>query len=199
MQEKGDEIINKMSNSKPIKKRVKESQDDQDSDDSDPFMKYSYDGTSSVGQNNSSLEVKARRDLFDYLGNKGIDIAKEPQKYSVNIKLNKNDRHDDNSRSDHTISYSGPNGEVYHSKNEVCEAIKSHVHRNTNTSHSTKKIKLHSDIVAKAKKNYESEVRDSMPIDVDGIKVISFGSIDPDNLSFHSENEILPIGMFACS
>jgi hypothetical protein len=192
MAEETDEVISTDITSKPrIKKRVLKS--DSDSDDNDAFLEYSYNGKSS-SKHVSLGETEAHRDLFDYLVNKGIDVStREVQGYKAHVKYPHQDRHNDNSTGSAVITYSCANGDKYLSKDAVLNAIKSSKNK-SQSSHSPKSGSLKANIFASAKKRFNAFMRDGLPGSFDGIKVISFGSIDPDNNSFHTFVEIYPVG-----
>ena len=172
--------------SKPIKKRVVV-QDDRDRDDYDAFERTSYNRKSSSNQETSSLESNARRELISYVGSKGFDVNKEIQGYKVHVKLPKNERHNDNRRPIPTITYTSPDGVVYSSKAAVVDALK------LSTRHRSR-----AEIYSSAVKKYQSFIRGiDLPVDVDGIKVIEFGSIDSSESALHSSVEIYPIGYVA--
>jgi hypothetical protein len=179
-------------NAKPIKKRVVANDYDDDRDEDNNYSGRSYKKSSS-GQETSSSESKARRDLFDYLDDKGVDASREAQGYRVHLKQTRNDRHGDSSRPTVTTTYSSPDGEVFASKTAVLEAIKKSKNRNFSSQPSSISSPR-ADIYTAAKKKYNATVKEGLPLDIDGIKVISFGTIDPDNNSFHSSVAIYPIG-----
>jgi hypothetical protein len=191
MPQETDEVTSTEIASKPrIKKRVLKS--DSDSDDDDAFLEYSYNGKSSSGRV-SLAETEAHRDLFDYLSNKGIDIStREAQGYKVHIKHPHQDRHSENSSNSAVITYSSANGDIHSSKEAVLNAIKTSKNK-SQSSHSPKSSSPRADISA-AKKRFNAFMRDGLPGSVDGIKIISFGSIDHDNNSFHTLVEIYPVG-----
>ena len=173
--------------SKPIKKRAVV-QDDRDRDDYDA----SRDGRSRSkhfsSRESPSLETKARRELLAYLSSNGIEAARELQNYEIVVKLPKNERHSDNWRSSTKVVYTSPDGEVFTSKADVLDALKASKGK-ASLSHSTR-----TDIAAAAQRKFNSFVRGGLPADVENIKVISFGVIDPENSSFHNCVEIYPIG-----
>lgn len=192
MPQETDEVISTEIASKPrIKKRVLKS--DSDSDDDDAFLEYSYNGKSSSVRV-SLAETEAHRDLFDYLSNKGIDVStREAQSYKVHIKHPHQDRRSENSSNSAVITYSSANGDMYSSKDAVLNAIKTSKNK-SQSSHSPKSSSPRADIATAAKKRFNAFMRDALPGSVDGIKILSFGSIDSDNNSFHTLVEIYPVG-----
>jgi hypothetical protein len=191
MEEQVNEEAAPQLTSKPIKKRVVVQDDrDRDRDDYDHFDRDSHRRKSPSAS--SSEESKAHRELMSYLSGKGIDISREVEKYRVHVKLPKNERHGENHRSSSVITYSSPDGETYSSRGAVLDAIKASKNRN-----SSSQSPARSEIYASSQRKYNAFIRDGLPIDVDGIKVISFGTIDSGNSSFHSSVEICPVGFKA--
>lgn len=187
-----DEVIS--TDSKPrIKKRVLKSESDSDGDDDDAFLQFSYNGKSSSGHESRS-EIEAHKELFDYLINKGIDVgAREAQGYKVHVKHPHHERHSDNSAQSAIITYTSANGDLYSSKAAVLNAIRTSKNR-SQSSHSPKSCSPKADVYAAAQKKFNHFMKDGLPGSIEGIKVISFGSIDSNNNSFHTLVEIYPVG-----
>lgn len=193
-----DEISCTESSCKPIKKRVVD--DDGAGDDGD-FDDY-HDSRLSTSANNSKIngdasgseanssETKAWNDLKDYLEGKGIDTVKELGGYRVHVQLSKNRRLPAGS---YIVTYSGPDGDILTSKSDVLSAVKRSVALNANKLHIPR-----ADIYAASQSNFNDLMEEEgLPVDIDGIRVLSFGVIDSDNSAFHSPVDIWPIGYTA--
>jgi F/Y-rich N-terminus len=198
MMKSGDEVFCADSSSKPIKKRVVS--DDAARDDDD-FEDY-HDGRSSSsagnlssngdggGSESNSSETKAWKDLHDFLEAKGIDVSRELTGYRVHVQLSKNRRLPAGS---FTVTYSGPDGDILTSKSDVLNAIKRNVSLNSNKLHIPR-----ADIYATSQRKFNNLIEEEgLPVMIDGIRIISFGTIDSDNSSFHSPIEIYPVGYTA--
>ena len=193
-----DEVTCTESSSKPIKKRVV---DDDVARDQDDFEDYhnsrsssstgmsTSNGDMSVSDVNSS-ETKAWKDLHDFLESKGIDASRELTCYRVHVQLSRNRRLPAGS---FTVTYSGPDGDILTSKSDVLNAIKRSVSLNANRTYISR-----ADIFASSQRKYNDFISyEEFPVDIDGIRVISFGAIDSENSSFHSPVEIYPVGYTA--
>lgn len=198
MMKSGDEVFCADSSSKPIKKRVVS--DDAARDDDD-FEDY-HDGRSSSsagnlssngdggGSESNSSETKAWKDLHDFLEAKGIDVSRELTGYRVHVQLSKNRRLPAGS---FTVTYSGPDGDILTSKSDVLNAIKRNVSLNSNKLHIPR-----ADIYATSQRKFNNLIEEEgLPVMIDGIRIINFGTIDSDNSSFHSPIEIYPVGYTA--
>ena len=187
-----EEIVSSESTSKPIKKRVV---NDDGAGDDDDFEDYhgcrsssngNYSVSSDTSSENISYESKARKELSDFLENKGIDASREMVGYRVLLQHSKNRRLPAGTFS---VTYSGPDGDILSSKTDVFNAIK------RNMSQSNKFSISRSDIYASAQRKLEDFMNEEgLPASIDDIRVISFGTIDSDNSSFHNSIEIYPVG-----
>ena len=185
-----EEVIPSESSSKPIKKRVV---DDDGARDDDNFEDYPsnrsssgmHSGNSDVSGEGTLHEMKAKKDLYDFLENKGIDVSREMNGYRVHVQYSKNRRLPAGTFS---VTYSGPDGDILTSKSDVLNAVK------RGSSHSKLYIPR-ADIYAASQRKYEEFVEEEgLPVLIDDIRVLDFGRIDSDNSSFHSSVEIYPIG-----
>ena len=187
-----EEVISSESSSKPIKKRVV---DDEGAGFDDDFEDYHLNRSSSTGNysvsvdalaENTSYESKARKELSDFLESKGIDASREMVGYRVLLQHSKNRRLPAGTFS---VTYSGPDGDILSSKTDVLNAIKRSI------AHSNKFSISRSDVYASAQRKLDDLINGKgLPAYIDDIKVISFGTVDSDNSSFHNSIEIYPIG-----
>lgn len=188
-----EEAISSDSIRKPIKKRVIDDDSARDDDDYDDYhaSRSSSSGIFSpggeaTGSESSIHETKARKELYDFLESKGIDATRELSGYRVLVQHSKNRRLPPGTFS---VTYSGPDGDILSSKSDVLTAIK------RNIAQSSRLSICRSDVSASAKRKFEHFREEStLPLYIDEIKVISFGTINYENSTFHSSIEIHPIG-----
>ena len=123
-----EEIVSSESTSKPIKKRVV---NDDGAGDDDNFGDYhgsrsssngNYSVSSDTSSENISYESKARKELSDFLENKGLDASREMVGYRVLLQHSKNRRLPAGTFS---VTYSGPDGDISIElwKEELSESI----------------------------------------------------------------------------
>ena len=146
-------------------------------------------------------ENQARKELHDFLTKKGVDVATEAKGYKVHINFTQASRRRSElggSKPPYTVSYTGPDGEFLQARGDILAAIKTATRRGSSASSAHRPIinsRPRDEIFLEAHDNYESMVTNGdMPLDINGIHVLSFGQIYTRTSLFHSQLEIYPIG-----
>ena len=196
-----------------IKKRVASATDfadaidpyeDEDGDLPDAGRSSSASATSGRLSGKSEVEFyenQARKELHDFLTKKGVDVATEAKGYKVHINFTQASRRRSElggGKAPYTVSYTGPDGEFLQARGDILTAIKTATRRGSSASSARRPI-VHSrprdEIFLEAHDHFESTVTNGdMPLDINGIRVLSFGHIYTRTSLFHSQLEIFPVG-----
>ena len=146
-------------------------------------------------------ENQARKELHDFLTKKGVDVATEAKGYKVHINFTQASRRRSElggGKPPYTVSYTGPDGEFLQARGDILTAIKTATRRGSSTASARRPIvnsRPRDEIFLEAHDNFESIVTNGdMPLDINGIHVLSFGQIYTRTSLFHSQLEIFPVG-----
>jgi hypothetical protein len=169
-----------INSNKPIKKRVLDDMGDDEDIGDRSFA--SEDAMNEEESEVSSYETKARKDLIEFLTNKGVDVSRVHD-YQIHIQITKK-RKSHSGTGNFSVTYTGPDGAILTSKTDVLDSIKK----------LAKYSNISRDDIYNASKTVYNEINENLPVEVDGIQVINFGVINYDNNSTFTAVDIFPIG-----
>lgn len=150
------------------------------------------------------LEAKAKRELIQFLENKQID-PKHAEVYQIHIRLQK--KRNSSSGGDHgrksdgpgySVTYSSPDGSILTSKTDVLNAISESKKRSSISQSKSNAMaggnyaSKRSDAHAQAKTALR-EAQAQLPMEIDGITVHSFGTLDTRS-GFETLVQLYPVG-----
>ena len=140
-----------------------------------------------TAEERAQYEAAATRDFLAYLMKKANITEEQAAGYRVHLNYNAV-AHRRTPHAPYTVAYVGPKGEFLQVRGDVVTAIKQSFAAGGGGARRPRE-----DIYAAAGDAYDA-VSAQLPAVVDGIRVLSFGHVDPLNCLFHSPVEIYPVG-----